>query len=182
MICRNGFTLVENWVSGGEHTQYIGGYARFESNDSTKRFINISTAPLRLELDLDFGKESNQYTIFELCELESCQDFPIRKHNLYESINDKDLMCDDFLQLVEYLLRYGNRFFKNDQKLWNELSQQREEHYKLSKDQTLTSDAEKAFKQQRWDEVIKILESVTQKLSKLNTARLKYAYKHRDCT
>lgn len=53
------------------NTQFVGGYTKFVDGSSKgefKRFVTLSTAPLRLEMDLDIGfnecGKEEFYTIF----------------------------------------------------------------------------------------------------------------------
>lgn len=181
MVQEYEYALVNKSVSGDENSQFIGGSARFEKKKAVKNIFNskqyfdISVAPLRLELDLDIGIRKDFYTIYELYELEEKGAFPERKHNLYDSAHNPEMLADEFKSLVKCLIQNGRRFFGNDASLWEELQNQREQRELREEHENLFKEAEIAFKEKVWDKVIMLLDKNELTLSKSNVLRLKYA-------
>lgn len=165
-------------------TQFVGGYTKF-IDSSTKgnfeRFVTLSTAPLRLEMDLDIGfNESGKeefYTIFELHRLESAAQFPARQHNLYDTIKDAQQLRAEFEILSNVLKQCGARFFANDKSLWDDLRKQRALISQTHQDEQMHLDAEKAFKEKNWQKVINLLKGNEARLGELDRTRFNYALK-----
>ena len=165
-------------------TQFVGGQTKFiddSTKDDLKRFFTLSTAPLRLEMDLDIGfnesgnKES--YTIFELNLLESSSQFPARQHNLYDAIKGAQQLRAEFEILSNVLKQCGSRFFANDRSLWDDLKKQRASISQTHQDEKMHLDAEEAFKEKNWQKVIDLLKGNESRLGELDHTRLNYALK-----
>ena len=94
---KHGFILKKLSVTEEQGTQWVFGSAHYVEDTkwyglfSKKRFICLSTAPLRFELDLEFGFGKSRCTIYELYRLECDHTFPERKHCLlYTSPSPRD--------------------------------------------------------------------------------------------
>jgi hypothetical protein len=142
-----------------------------------RKFIQLSTAPLRLELDLDFGWGDNSFSIYELYKLEGNCQFPERSHDLYEAMYESNQLQSEFERLIDIFEKCGKRFLSNDISLKNDLENQRINQSKIAANEKLFNQAEKAFKAHLWHEVVSLLEGKDTCLNKLNHKRLQYAKK-----
>lgn len=180
------FREVERKVVDETGTQYVLGTATYakasHESHELELFATLSVAPLRLELDLDIGigeDRKKKYSIYELHRLERCGEFPRRQHNLYEAMHDAKQLQAEFEILTQVLRSCGSRFFTGDKTLWDELSRQRLSVAEAQNDIYASKDAEKAFTAKKWDKVISLLEPRESRLSKVDSAKLDYARKHR---
>ena len=168
-------------ISGTEGSQWIGGSAHYvevtPANEFEARFIHLSTAPLRLELDLDFGIGEELFSVYELHRLEGKEPFPERKNDLYDAAFDKNILASEFKRLVTTLIGCGERFLSKDCSLWDELQIQRDLRDQKTENHKAYRIAEKAFNNKDWEKVISVLEGRKKSLSKLNLGRLNYAKK-----
>ena len=183
MLEEYGFKLDKVTITDDNGSIWVHGGARYIEKTNLwypfrkKRFMRISTTPLRLELDLDIGIGDSFYTIYELHELEGTQAFPGRTHDLYKAMYDKSQLKSEFERLIQVLKDCGSRFFSNDTSLWTDLEAQRDRHSSERENNQIFKEAEMAFKKQDWATVIKLLESKEEYLSKLNVTRLNYSRK-----
>lgn len=173
-------------VTGNKDSMWQYGTVTYESLYSLDApaknlsFVTLRVAPLRLELDLDIGLsnyKADRYSIYELHQLECSGDFPPRKHGLYDAMNDVTKLTEVFNTLMDVLRKCGNRYFSFDNTLWDDLKNQRKREAQAYSDLTTSSDAEQAFKEKKWTTLVKLLESMEDRLSELQKARLKYAHK-----
>ena len=144
------------------------------------RFVRLSVAPIRLELDLDVGIGTDRreyYAIYELHQLEVGGEFPGRQHDLLKAIHNREQLLHEFNRLTAVLRSCGSRFFAGDISLWEDLKRQRSAKAQAANDQQASLDAEAAFKAQRWQDVVNLLEDRESRLSKLDSSRLRYARK-----
>ncbi|MBM9592150.1 hypothetical protein JWG41_17015 [Leptospira sp. 201903075] len=155
---------------------YIEKPKKLFSKKSNK-FIRLSIAPLRLEIDLDFGWGENTFTIYELYKLEGNFKFPERKYSLYEAMYDEKQLQFEFERLIEIFKLCGKRFLSNDMLLKRDLEQQRQNISSVTKNEMISKKAEKAFKDHLWEDVVTLLTGKENSLSSLNQMRLKYAKK-----
>lgn len=178
-----GFKLDEVYITDDNGSIWVHGSARYIEKTNwchpfgNKRFVRISTTPLRLELDLDIGIGDSFYTIYELHELEGNRAFPERTHDLYKAMYDENQLKSEFERLIKVLKDCGLRFFSNDISLWDDLRAQRIRHFNERKNDQVLNEAEIAFKKQDWATVVKLLENNKEALSKLNLGRLNYSRK-----
>jgi hypothetical protein len=151
--------------------------ANKSSND--ERFVTLSVAPLRLELDLDFGigNRKNFFTIYELHRLAGDGSFPQRQHDLYEAMHDTAQLLAEFKRLTDVFQNCGHRFFAGDKSLWDDLKQQRLSETQTRTDILASRNAEKAFKAKLWEKAASFLEPRENRLNEIDAARLKYARK-----
>ncbi|NVN92484.1 MAG: hypothetical protein HXX11_18060 [Desulfuromonadales bacterium] len=172
--------VVDEWVFG---TATYAEAPTLNKPRDLELFVTLSVAPLRLELDLYIGVGENKktnYSIYELYRLERVGDFPRRQHNLYEAMHDVQQLQAEFENLTQVLRDCGSRFFAGDKLLWDDLSKQRLSLTKAQDDIRASRNAEKAFTAKQWDQVIILLEPRESRLSKVDTAKLTYARKHRE--
>ena len=130
----------------------------YEGNGDTTFFIS-------------YGRED--FCIFELCKLEGCsmpQSLPAKKMDL-----DADALRANFNWLAQMLRECGDRFFSGDQTLWNDVRKKANDDRIAWGDQVATRDAEEAYRDANWNEVIRLLHPRSSRISTLQAARLKYA-------
>ncbi len=178
-----GFLLDEVSITDENRGQCLSGVARYVEKGNwyrpfqKKRFISLSTAPLRLELNLDIGKGDSSYSIYELNELEGNNKFPERSHDLYKAMYDQSQLKSEFERLIQVLVDHGSRFFQNEPSFWTDLHNQRMRHSEEKENREVIKIADVAFKKQDWETVVNLLEDKHHFLSKLNLGRLNYAKK-----
>ena len=183
LIEKKGFTLKEISITDENGSQWVGGSAHYVESGNwhslfrKKRFIRLSTAPLRLELDLDVGIGDSFYTIYELHTLAEGGAFPERTHDLYKAMHDVGQLKSEFQRLIQVLDDCGKRFFSNDPSLWTDLSDLRMRRAQESENKQISKDAELAFKKRDWKTVVTLLEKKKHLLNKLDLGRLSYARK-----
>ena len=182
------FIVSDRRVIGGEKSQYIFGTATYaESKLLNKtnylgRFVRLSVAPLRLELDLYIGAGDDRNDVYSICELHNIihgGEFPRRQHNLYEAMHDVSQLQAEFEILTQVLRTCGSRFFAGDKSLWEELKKHRIAVAQRQEDIYASREAEKAFKSKQWDVVVSLLTPRECRLSNVDAAKLSYARKHR---
>ena len=181
LLEKRGFTLDEVLITDENGSQWIGGAAHYVEKGSwyypfqRKRFIRLSTAPLRLELDLEIGKGDSTYSIYELNDLEGTKGLPAREHDLYEAMHGEKQLRSEFERLIQVLFDCGSRFFSNESSLWTDLHEHRLRHVDERENNQVLNDAVAAFKRKDWETVVKLLEEKQQDLSNLDLGRLNYA-------
>ena len=183
LLANYGFSLSDLSVTEESDSQWVGGAAHYLENRrwfhmfKKRRFIRLSVAPLRLESDLDIGRGSESYSIYELHELEGDSEFPERTHDLYKAMYNEDQLQSEFERLIKVFTLCGKRFIENDDSFWLDLRNQRIRRATLMENEQIFKEAQIAFKAQRWGKVVTLLENKKQALSKLNHGRLIYAKK-----
>jgi hypothetical protein len=177
------FRVINRFISATPASMAFGGVVTYAETlslfrpKSKRRFVTLSIAPLRLELDLDIGRGQDRYSIYELHHLEGSGPFPDRTHDLYQAMHDASQLSNEFERLAMVLQDCGKRFFANDPGLWTDLKNQRASLAQKQEREQMNSDAEKAFKEKNWQKVVHILEEHQADLSELARARLNYARK-----
>jgi hypothetical protein len=176
------FREVDRQVVEENGTQWVFGTITYveSSSQSPSRFVTLSVAPLRLELDLNVGIGEDRtefYTIHELHQLEGRGEFPGRQHDLYDAMHDREKLLAEFKRLTTVLRSCGSRFFAGDVSLWDDLREQRSGEAQARDDRKASLDAEAAFKAHQWNRIVKLLENREFRLSKLDASRLRYARK-----
>lgn len=169
------FKLVDQNIEEVKGTMAVFGAVTYRDNKGY--CVTISTAPLRLELDLDISFEKERYSIYEFHSLEGGSPFPGRTHDLYQAMHDAEQLSSEFERLAAALRTSGQRFFAHDKTLWNDLRNQRDLAAQKQESLQINNNAEKAFKDKNWQKVIDILELHQDNLNELASARLKYARK-----
>lgn len=140
-----------------------------------KRYIEFCTAPLRLELDLDFGIADERYSLTELFELQGKGSFPPRRHDLYTAVHEALLLQEEFERLLDQLLACGQRFIDGDASLWDDLQAQRSSRIADAALEDLYRQATIAFRRGEWAKLAALLAARESDLNELNLARLVYA-------
>ncbi len=179
-----GFTLTETIAPSelhSNHSFYKVTY-RSKASRSPELFVCLSTAPVRLEQDLEFGRSwppefHNTINVFELLEIESPGAQLTCTSGVYDGFGDLEKMSDQYTVLANVLQAHGTRFFANDQSLWNDVLRLRESKNQQRECEELSRMAESAFKQNDWQQAVELLESLGDNRSKLQTARLTFARK-----
>ncbi|PJZ94958.1 hypothetical protein [Leptospira meyeri] len=183
LIFNFGYKLADFYTYEAENTMAVFAYATYIEkpkkifSKKSNKFIRLSTAPLRLEIDLDFGWGENTFSIYELYKLEGDFKFPERKYSLYEAMYDEKQLQSEFERLIEIFKLCGKRFLSNDILLKHDLEQQRQNISSTTKNEIIFKKAEKAFKDHLWEDVVTLLTDKENSLSSLNQMRLKYAKK-----
>ncbi len=150
------------------------------TSQSHERFVRLSMAPLRLELDLDigFGRDRKQYfTIHELHQLIGSGALPPRTHDMHQAMHDSAQLAEEFEVLAAVLRDAGARFFSGDPSLWEDLRKQRLTWAKSRDDMEASKRAEGAFKAKEWRRVVDLLSPIEETLGRTDAARLRYARK-----
>lgn len=185
LVSEHGFRAVGREVKE-TGSQFDAGRATYvealprNASRSEGRFVELSIAPLRLELDLDLGigeDRRERYTIYELHRFECGGAFPPRQHDLYEAMHNVEQLSDEFMRLGDVLRRCGCRFFSGDRTLWDDLRNQRLSDAQTAGDIRAFSDAARAFKTAQWEKVVALLKPRERRLGKLEAMRLSYAKK-----
>ena len=181
----HGFTLKET-IAPSELRSDLSFYKvtyRKNSWRSRELFVCLSTAPVRLELDLEFGRGwppeyRNTINVFELLAIES-PDWQLEfTSGVYDGFGDVQKMSEHYNALANVLRNHGGRFFANDQSLWDSVHQLRESRIQQREYEETSRLAELAFKRNDWQHAIELLDSLGDNRTKLQTARLAYARKH----
>jgi hypothetical protein len=177
-----GFTLTETIASpelSSNRSFYKVTY-RKQSSNSPELFVCLSTAPVRLEQDLEFGRGwppeyHNTINAFELLAIESTDQRLEFTSGVYNGFGDVQKMLEQYNALVSVLRNYGGRFFANDQSLWDSVQQLRKSRIEQREYEEKSRSAELAFKRNDWQLVIELLGSLGDNRTKLQTARLAFA-------
>ena len=183
LIEQHGFTLKSIEINDVKGSQWIYGSAIYKEQrnwlraGSAQRFIKISVAPLRLELDLNFGAGKEEYTIYELHNLNGGGEFPTLQHSLYKAMEDEVALAAEFTTLIQLLVTCGPDFFNEKTSLFSDLKAQRRKYAIEEENKRIFKEAEAAFKKKQWSVVVNLLDKKEAYLSKLNASRLKYARK-----
>ncbi len=145
-------------------------------------FVFLSTVPVQLEQDFEFGRGwppefHNTINVFELLAIESPNTQITFTSGVYDGFGDLDKMFDQYTALANILQIYGTRFFANEQSLWDDVQQLREFNNRQREYREISRMAELAFKEDDWRLAIELLESLGENRSKLQTALLAFARK-----
>ncbi|XZE52884.1 hypothetical protein SH139x_004591 [Planctomycetaceae bacterium SH139] len=177
-----GFTLTETIASpelSSNHSFYKVTY-RQKSSSSPELFVCLSTAPVRLEQDLEFGRGwppeyHNTIYVLELLAIESPEQRLEFTSGVYNAFGDTQKMMEQYNTLAGALRDHGGRFFANDQSLWNSVQQLRTSKIQQREYEETSRSAEMAFKRNDWQRAIELLDSLGDNRTKLQTARLAYS-------
>jgi hypothetical protein len=156
---------------------------RKDSSRNCNLFVCLATAPARLELDLEFGRGwpteyQNTINVFELLAIESPDSRIEFTSGICEGFGDLNKMTDQYTTLATELRHHGGRFFSCDPSLWDDVRHLRESRIQQQEIDEKSRLAESAFKQEDWGRAISLYESLGEKRSKLQSARLAYARKN----
>lgn len=179
----HGFTLTETIATQGAlaNRLYKVTYRKTLSR-SQELYVCLSTAPLRLEQDLEFGHNwppefNNTINVFELLDIESPGTRITSTSGVYEGLGDLEKMSIQYSALANVLQNHGMRFFANDPSLWEDVQRIRVARSQQREHEEMSRMAESAFKQKDWKRAIELLGRLGDKRTKLQTARLDYARK-----
>jgi hypothetical protein len=181
---KHGFVLAETVLppEGGSSTPFYQLTYRKTASRGENLFVCLSAAPQRLELDLDFGcgwppEYFNTIHLRELLKIESPDSTVKFAEDIYDGFGEVQRMTAQFGELAQVLDRFGHRFFANDSSLWQAVRQLRQLRVRQELDHEITRLAESAFERHAWRQVIDLLESLGDRRTKLQNARLQYARK-----
>ncbi len=181
----HGFKLTETIAPPevrSNHSLYKITY-RKRASRSSELFVCLSTAPVRLEQDLEFGRGwppeyENTINVFELLAIESPDTQITFTSGVYDGFGDPEKMCDQYTALANVLKNHGTRFLANDPWLWDEVQRLRESRNREREYHENSRMAESAFKAGDWQRAIELLEDLGENRSTLQAARLANARKH----
>jgi hypothetical protein len=179
LVDEHGFQAGEREVGRAGSERGVFGRVAYRSPpsaDGRSRQVTLTIAPLRLELDLELSRTASPpCRIEELHALEGRGSFPRRQHGLYDAMHEPEQLRAEFLRLAGVLRACGERFFKDDPWLWEDLGAKR-----MRRDQddavrrTLALSKER-FRAREWKQVIELLAPLEYRLGSTATARLAYA-------
>lgn len=181
---RSQFTVTETVAPTGvltNHTLYKMTYRQRMPRDE-QLFVVFSSAPLRLELDLDFGRGwppeyHNTINVSELLAVESPGSEIEVASGVHAGFGDRHETFEQYKALSRALQQHGDRFFANDQSLWDAVRQLRQARLEERHNVETARSAELAFKRQDWQRAIDLLEGLGNNRTKLQAARLAFARK-----
>ena len=172
----HGFALTE---LRSKHPFYKVTY-RKQTSSADDLFVCLSTAPVRLEQDLDCGRGwppeyHNTINVFELLAIEEPNSNKLKFTSGVYRFGDAQRMSDQYVEWASVLRKHGGRFFASDHSLWDAVHQLRESRIQQRENEETSRMAESAFKQSEWQQAIALLESLGDNRTKLQAARLAYA-------
>ena len=84
-------------------------------------------------------------------------------------------MTDQYVAIANVLQRFGQRFFAEDESLWQDVRELRRQQLLKLHSEELSKNAELAFKNKNWARTIELLEALGDNRTKLQGSRLQYA-------
>ena len=179
-----GFTLTET-IAPHELCNNLLFYKatyRKKSSRSSELFVSLTTAPVRLEQDLEFGRGwppeyHDTINAIELLAIEAPEERLEFTSGVYDAFGDVQKMSEQYEALASVLRNHGGRFFANDESLWDSVRQLRKSRIQQLEYQEQSRLAELAFKRNDWQHAIELLDSLGENRTKLQSARLAYARK-----
>jgi hypothetical protein len=182
LVDDHGFQLAERQVARGDSQLGVIGRVRYRSTEppdspeSPARAVELTIAPLRLELDLHVSKAgSGPYAIEELHALEGQGLFPRREHGLYDAMHDPDQLAAEFDRLAGVLRACGTRFFDDDAYLWEDLEVQRQRRAEDEEIRRTLALSQELFRAREWARIVELLSPIEYRLGTRASARLAYA-------
>ena len=179
-----GFTLTET-IAPHELCNNLLFYKatyRKKSSRSSELFVSLTTAPVRLEQDLEFGRGwppeyHDTINAIELLAIEAPEERLEFTSGVYDAFGDVQKMSEQYEALASVLRNHGGRFFANDESLWDSVRQLRKSRIQQLEYEQQSRLAELAFKRNDWQHAIELLDSLGENRTKLQSARLAYARK-----
>ena len=179
-----GFTLTET-IAPHELCNNLMFYKatyRKKSSRSSELFVSLTTAPVRLEQDLEFGRGwppeyHDTINAIELLAIEAPEERLEFTSGVYDAFGDVQKMSEQYEALASVLRNHGGRFFANDESLWDSVRQLRKSRIQQLEYEEQSRLAELAFKRNDWQHAIELLDSLGENRTKLQSARLAYARK-----
>ena len=179
-----GFTLTET-IAPHELCNNLLFYKatyRKKSSRSSELFVSLTTAPVRLEQDLEFGRGwppeyHDTINAIELLAIEAPEERLEFTSGVYDAFGDVQKMSEQYEALASVLRNHGGRFFANDESLWDSVRQLRKSRIQQLEYEEQSRLAELAFKRNDWQHAIELLDSLGENRTKLQSARLAYARK-----
>ena len=178
----HGFTLAETVgpPAALTHASLYKITYRREMPQAPELFVCLSTAPVRLEQDLEFGRGwppeyRNTMNVFELLAIESPHTQVEFTSGVFEGFGDLGKMSDQYTTLARVLRNHGTRFFRNENSIWDDLARLRQSRQQKREHEEVSRLAEAAFRDDDWTRTIELLESLGEHRSRLEASRLDYA-------
>jgi hypothetical protein len=185
LVDDHGFHLAERQVARGNSQVGVIGRVRYRSTgspespglpESVARAVELTIAPLRLELNLHVSKAaSGPYAIEELHALDGEGPFPRREHGLYDAMHNPEELVAEFQRLAGVLRACGARFFEDDAYLWEDLEMQRERRADDEEIRRTLALSQELFRAREWARIVELLSPIEYRLGKRASARLAYA-------
>lgn len=157
-------------------------YVRYES---PKMFINIYHGRISYEIGLEFGRldsEKNQKDCYSLWALINLfNENTAKKYRLFAA-RTSELVKKGVAELSQLFKQYENFIFIDGETVFDKLLLQREQLGKEYEKEVYTyqvrSKVEVAFKAKNFSEVVRLYESILDRLTPLEIKKLEYAKKH----
>jgi hypothetical protein len=185
LVDDHGFRLAERQVARGDSQLGVIGRVRYRSAEApgapgspegVARAVELTIAPLRLELELHVSKAaSGPYAIEELHALEGQGLFPRREHGLYDAMHDPEQLAAEFERLAGVLRACGTRFFDDDAYLWEDLDVQRQRRAEDEEIRRTLALSQELFRAREWARIVELLSPIEYRLGTRASARLAYA-------
>lgn len=182
LVADHGFDLVETISPQDVRSSLTFYKLTFRKNGMQGSVLSVSlaTCPVRLELDLDLslGWPLTPHNTVSICELLAVESPDCRLEipwGIYSAFGVAQKMTDQYVAIANVLQRFGQRFFAEDESLWQDVRELRRQQLLKLHSEELSKNAELAFKNKNWARTIELLEALGDNRTKLQGSRLQYA-------
>jgi hypothetical protein len=179
LVDDQGFHLAEREVARHDAEGGVVARVRYRSPasaDGAERTVELTIAPLRLELDLHVSKaDCGPYAVEELHALDGRGVFPRREHGLYDAMYNPEELAAEFHRLAGVLRACGARFFDDDAYLWEDLEAQRLRRAADEEIRRTLTLSQELFRAREWARVVELLSPIESRLGTRASTRLAYA-------
>lgn len=171
------------------YATYAITYTR-RTRTSLPLFVRLSVTPARGELYLEciagmLHNRERACDVRELVAIETSGSALEFDKAVSQAIGHPEAMREQFKTYATALENFGDRFFDQDDTLWDDVRslrkdclQQYECDARSRADQQLLHESELAFKAKDWQRVVSLLNNVDAVLTEAQSKRLSYARKH----
>lgn len=179
LVSEHGFHVAEREVARAGSEFGVFGRVVYQSSASAEglsRAVELTIAPLRLELDLEVSRTTSPpCPVEELHALDGRGAFPRRQHGLYDAMHDPEQLLAEFMRLAGVLRACGARFFDDDPGLWEDLEIRRARRAEDEEIRRLLSWSKELFRARDWARVVDLLAPLEHRLGRTASARLAFA-------
>ncbi|MCE9658441.1 MAG: hypothetical protein K8R60_07770 [Burkholderiales bacterium] len=179
LVDEHGFELAERQVARGDAQRGVIGRVRYRAQASPQdaaRAVELTLAPLQLQLDLQLSKATRgTCAIEELHALEGKGPFPGREHGLYDAMHNPAELAAEFHRLAGVLRACGARFFEDDGYLWDDLAARRVHRAADEEIRRTLALSQELFRAKEWQRLVELLKPIESRLGTRASARLAYA-------
>jgi len=179
LVDEHGFHVAERQVErAGSAIGVLGRvvYRSAASPEGRSRAVELTIAPLRLELDLRVSRTASPpCPVEELHALDGRGSFPGRQHGLYDAMHDPEQLLAEFMRMAGVLRACGSRFFDDDPDLWEDLEERRARRAEDEEIRHLLAWSKELFRAREWERVVELLSPIELRLGSTASARLAYA-------